>query len=348
MNRTYLTTAALVLALGAPQAIAETLRISQSGGSLQDITDRIFNIPFTEETGIEIENLATTDRMAGLKAQFAAGEVVWDVVELSGADYAIGVKEGYFEPIDWAVVDPDDVIPDEVQFEYAVPAVNFAHVYGYRIDKMPEGKTPSGWGDFFDTEAFPGPRSMRDGPYYNLEAALIADGVDPTEVYDVLSTDEGIDRAFAKLDTIKDDVTVWWKSNGQAQQALSDGEVWLSTNANGRFKAVADTGVPVAIAWEDGISLMGFTGIVKGTPVRDAAMKYVSYYITGPERSAEFASVISYPLFTRGAIELIPEETRPWLPTYPANAEQMWIYSDQFWADNLDALSERWVEWKLF
>jgi len=338
---------AMVLLAGTPLA-AETLTISQSGGSLQEITDRIFNVPFTEATGIEIENLATTDRVAGLQAQQEAGNVVWDIVELSGSDYAIGSREGYFLPLDWSKLDPDDVIPDEVQFEFAAPAVNFAHVYGYREDKMPEGKIPSGWGDFFDKATFPGPRCLQDGPNYNLEVALIADGVDPKDVYTVLATDDGIDRAFAKLDEIKDEVTVWWKSNGQAQQALSDGEVILCTNANGRFKAIHDTGVPVQIAWEDGISLMGFVAATAGTDSPDAAHEYIKWYITDPGRAAEFASIISYPLFTRGAIDLIPEESRPWLPTYPANAEKMWIYSNEFWADNFDDLNERWLEWKLF
>ena len=44
-----------------------------------------------------------------------------------------------------------------------------------------------------------------------LEMALMGDGVPASGVYDVMKTDEGIDRAFAKLDTIKDSV-VWWGS----------------------------------------------------------------------------------------------------------------------------------------
>ena len=39
--------------------------------------------------------------------------------------------------------------------------------------------------------------------------ALVADGVPAKDVYDVMSSDGGIDRAFAKLDTIKDHVVFW-------------------------------------------------------------------------------------------------------------------------------------------
>ena len=56
--------------------------------------------------------------------------------------------------------------------------------------------------DFFDLARFPGPRGLRDsGPKYNLELALIADGVPPWRVYPALATTNGVDRAFAKLDS---------------------------------------------------------------------------------------------------------------------------------------------------
>ena len=64
--------------------------------------------------------------------------------------------------------------------------------------------------DFFNLDAFPGKRGLRKSPKANLEMALAADGVASADIYEVLGTDEGVDRAFAKLDTIKDSV-IWWK-----------------------------------------------------------------------------------------------------------------------------------------
>ena len=66
----------------------------------------------------------------------------------------------------------------------------------------------------------------------------MADGVPPAEVYDVLGTPEGVDRAFAKLDTIKDDM-VWWEAGAQPPQLLADGEVAMTTAFNGRIFAAA-------------------------------------------------------------------------------------------------------------
>ena len=70
---------------------------------------------------------------------------------------------------------------------------------------------------------------MRSSPKTSLEFALLADGVKPDEVYNVLSTPEGVDRAFAKLDTIKSSL-VFWSSGGQPMQLLSSGEVVMTTS----------------------------------------------------------------------------------------------------------------------
>ena len=73
---------------------------------------------------------------------------------------------------------------------------------------------------------------MRRVPQGNLEFALMADGVPRDQVYPALSTPEGLERAFRKLDTIKDEV-IWWEAGAQPQQMLADGEVVMSTAYNG-------------------------------------------------------------------------------------------------------------------
>ncbi|MGO7565608.1 extracellular solute-binding protein, partial [Rhizobium johnstonii] len=77
---------------------------------------------------------------------------------------------------------------------------------------------PTTMADLFDTAKFPGPRGLGKSPKNTLEFALIADGVKPAEVSDVLGTPEGVDRAFKKLDTIKKDVKVWWTAGAQPPQ----------------------------------------------------------------------------------------------------------------------------------
>ena len=94
---------------------------------------------------------------------------------------------------------------------------------GYRTDKV--GDTPpTDVCAVFDTETYPGKRSLEKRPINNFEWALICDGVAKEDVYDVLSTPEGVDQALAKLGTIKDDV-IWWSAGAETPQLLADGEV---------------------------------------------------------------------------------------------------------------------------
>src|SRR5690606_39362013 len=92
---------------------------------------------------------------------------------------------------------------------------------------------PASIQDFFDTKKIPGKRAMRKRPQVNMEWALLADGVPPAQVYDVLATPEGQQRAFDKLDSIRKDL-VWFDSWSQAPQLLNDGGAVLVQSANGR------------------------------------------------------------------------------------------------------------------
>jgi len=57
---------------------------------------------------------------------------------------------------------------------------------------------------------------MRKTPRNNLEWALMADGVPADGVYAELRTDDGVDRAFDKLETIRDNIR-WWEDGTKPQ-----------------------------------------------------------------------------------------------------------------------------------
>jgi putative spermidine/putrescine transport system substrate-binding protein len=125
---------------------------------------------------------------------------------------------------------------------------------------------PAGWAAFWDTKNFPGQRSMRRHPVYNLEAALIADGVPSKDVYKVLRTPDGIERAFKKLDTIKPDL-VFWKSGAQPPQMLAAGDVVFTTAYNGRITAANEKDKKnFKMVWTDTPYTMDSWVIMKGTP----------------------------------------------------------------------------------
>jgi putative spermidine/putrescine transport system substrate-binding protein len=104
--------------------------------------------------------------------------------------------------------------------------------------------------DFFDLDRFPGPRALQARPEVNLEWALIADGVSPAEVYDVLATEDGLDRALDVLGDIRDQV-VWWRRPSEPPRLLATGQVAMSSAWNGRiYEEVEERGTPLRIIWQ--------------------------------------------------------------------------------------------------
>ena len=215
-------------------AYGQSLTTVSWGGSYGRAVNEGINIPFTAATGIRINVEDYNGGLAQIRAQVDVGNIHWDVVDLEIADAVRGCDEGLLELIDIASMPPgpdgtpaeDDFVADS-QTDCGVGAVYWSTVYAYNSENIP-GEKPATMADFFDLDRFPGRRGMRRVPQVNLEFALIADGVPLDEVYSVLDTPEGLNRAFRKLDTIKD-VVIWWEAGAQPPQMLADGEVVMST-----------------------------------------------------------------------------------------------------------------------
>ena len=181
--------------------------------------------------------------------------------------------------------------------------------------------------------------------------ALMADGVPADYVYIVLSTEEGIDRAFAKLDTIKDSV-VWWEAGAQPPQLLADGEVAMTTAYNGRiFNAVAAEGKPFTIVWDGQVYDIDLWAIPKGAKNKDLAMEFLAFS-TATEQLAAQASWISYGPVRKASAALVSSyhnqpdlKMAPHMPTDPKNFKNAIQNDYAWWADNQDELNERFNAW---
>ncbi len=213
------------------------LTVVSWGGAYTKSQVEAYHKPFTAETGIPVTNVDYNGGIAEVKAQVESGNVMWDVVDMEVGDALRACDEGLLEPLDPAAFPAapdgtpatDDFYPEALTDCWATSII-FSTVFAYDDSKIGETK-PSSINDFFDLQKFPGKRGVRkQNPKATLEMALIADGVAPEQVYEVLATPEGLDRAFAKLDTIKDSV-VWWEAGSQPVQLLADGEVAMTALA---------------------------------------------------------------------------------------------------------------------
>jgi len=313
------------------------------GGALQDSEREAFLTPFSQATGAEVIDTSQPSE-AQIKTMVETGNVEWDVVETyAGMGGLLSAAERYLEPIDYNVVDKEGLIPELVT-DYYVPNLSYSTVIAYRTDKYSGDTIPQTWADFWDLERFPGARSLWNGPQYNLEAALMADGVAPEEVYQILRTPEGVDRAFQKLDEIKDSVLVWWESGAQPAQLLTDGEADLVMAWHGRITTLAQEGVPVAAQFNQGLLDFDIWVVPKGAPNKDVAMDFINF-ATRPGPQAHFATIYEDGPINELAYELLSEDRFAVINTGPELSPLQIVLDFDFWVENSTALTERFNSW---
>lgn len=325
------------------------------GGAYGEAQTEAFVKPFMAATGKPTIMVDSDNPAPAIKAMVEAGNVTVDVASLEYADAIRLCDEGVLEPIDAASLPAgadgtaatDDFLPGAVT-ECGVSTDIWANVFAYDTTKFPEG--PKTVADFFDLEKFPGKRGLRKGAKAVLELALMGDGVPASEVYSVLGTPEGVDRAFAKLDTIKKDV-VWWEAGAQAPQLLADGEVAMTTAYNGRiFAAAQNEGKPFQIIWDGQIYENEMFVVPKGAPNMEDAMEFVRFS-TSTEGLRASAQNISYGPARKSSMkeELIFKDGKtvmaPHLPTAPENLTNALETSSEFWVDHDAELNERFQAW---
>ena len=347
----------LLLAFLPGALIAESITVVSWGGSYARACVEAYHRAFTAETGIEVLLEDYNGGLAQVRAQVDAGAVHWDVVDLEMPDANVACDEGIIEPVDSALLPPgpngeaaeEDYLPNV--FSECGPGTLFSStIYAYNARYI-EGPQPATIEDFFDLEKFPGRRGMRRSPLANLEFALLADGVPLDQVYAVLDTEAGVERAFRKLDSIKDQV-IWWEAGAQPPQMLADGEVLMSTAYNGRiFNAQVLEKQPFVIVWDGQVlSAGGPLAIVSGTPRFAAAQRFVRF-ANRPTAIANVANYISYSPTRRSAQGLVGQHLQtgidmaPHMPTAPQNTKRALQRDWRWWSDNRDDLNERFSAW---
>ena len=346
---------ASVLTSAAFAAQAQEVNVMSWGGSYAKSQVEAYHKPFTAEFGIKVNSIDADNPATPIKAQVEAGNVSVDVADVEFSDAVRLCDEGLLEPIDQSMLPAapdgtpaaDDFIEGALQ-DCAVANIVWSTVVSYNSKNV--SGTPTTIADFFDTAKFPGKRGLRKSAKATLEMALMGDGVPAGEVYDMLDTDEGVDRAFAVLDRIKGDI-VWWEAGAQPPQLLADGEVVMSTAYNGRiFNAAVAENQPLVVMWDGQILDFDLFVIPKGAPNLENAKKFIAFS-TGTKPLADQASWISYGparkssgamvgLYSDGKTQMAPH-----MPTAAANLENALVNNFEFWVDKDAELNERFNAW---
>ena len=159
----------------------------------------------------------------------------------------------------------------------------------------------------------------------------------------VLATPAGADRAFKKLTELKPNIQ-WWEAGAQPPQFLVAGDVVMASAYNGRIDAAQREGKNLKVSWTNGIYDLEYFGIVKGSPNRDAAYKFLAHALSA-DAQAEYAKNIAYGPTNTKALARLDAKTLGNLPSAPQNAKDALEFNIKFWADQGEALEKRFAAW---
>ncbi|WP_271672862.1 ABC transporter substrate-binding protein [Bradyrhizobium sp. CCBAU 51627] len=327
-----------------PAFASEQLTIISWGGGYQDVQLRkSFFEPFTKATGIKITEDQWNGEVSKVRAMVQTNTVNWDVL-----DVGVGIGElcshGLVETLNWnrLGLDRTKFLGDDKTLDCGVPHHASSTVIAYDRTKLKNG--PKTIADFFDLQKFPGKRAMQKGPTSNLEWALVADGVLIKDVYKVLATPAGVDRAFKKLDTIKKDV-IWWTAGTQPAQLLGNGQVVMSTAWSGSINnAVKESGLPLEIMWDAQMLSLDFWVIPKGARHLDEAYKFLAFG-GSPKPQADMTRYGNNGPANKDAMALVDPTIGPNLTTSPAHMANSLEFDYSFWGDKRDELNQRFTAW---
>jgi putative spermidine/putrescine transport system substrate-binding protein len=371
LNQILGAAALAALLLGAGVAVAQdqpacencanSMTIVSWGGAYQDSQVKAYIEPYKamypDLTVVMDESSA--ESTAKMRAMTEAGNMTWDLVDAVASDGIRMCDEGLVMEFDAdeVLAPAPDGTPASEDFgdllinDCYIPQIVYSTTFGYRTDLV--GDTPpTSVCDVFDLEAYPGKRALQKRPIDNMEWALYCDGVPEEEIYDVLDTDEGVARAFAKLDAIKDQV-VWWSAGAETPQLLADGEVVMGSTFNGRlFSAIAEQNQPIDMLWDmQSFDLDGW--VIPADLPEDRLNRVLNFlwFAADTQRLADQAKYISYGPARKSSAPLVGEhatlgiDMAPHMPTDPANSENVHIYDYGWWADNRDDLDAKFQAW---
>ena len=339
--KSILTIFFICLAIVACQKKEDSLTIVSLGGVHTKAQKVAFYTPFFRADKTPIIAGSYNGGLAKIRSMIETKQIDWDIVQVETANLIRGCSEGLFEPID------KSTIGDVKQFikgnfsECGVGFFSWSIIIAYDKNKLK--KTPENWQDFWNIEDFPGYRGLQKTAVIALEAALLADGVKPENIYAILSTPEGEDRAFNKLDQLKPYIK-WWEKGSQPIPMLLSGDVVMTTTFNGRGVIAEQEGKPIGLIWKDNFYDVDNFAIIKGTKHKQLSQKFIAFSLSAKAQK-EFSEYSHYGFVNNLTAPIINQPLLSQLPNNPETMQHAYKINANFWVDRGESIEQRFNAW---
>ncbi|MEE9323999.1 MAG: extracellular solute-binding protein [Dehalococcoidia bacterium] len=325
----------------------ETLNFNSWGGAYQAAQRQAFLVPLEERFGIEIiETFESGNGTALIRAQVEAGNVTWDVVDLTPPQIVPLITGGFLEELDFSVVDTRDFMDVTVTPYTGGGAITWSIVMAYNTDFYSEEgrRPPESWADFWDVN-FDGRRGYGNFMPGHLEFAMLAAGFTADEVFPLTLEKEEI--LFQKLEDLAPILDKFWSAGSTPPEDLISGELTITSAWNGRIFDAQLEGAPIAICWECGYTIATDDWLIPlGAPNKELA-ELVIAWASFPEIQVQVSKYITYGPVNLAAIPLLADvvsaEVLAELPSAPQNVPFA-VLEDELWmGENWDRLNDRYL-----
>jgi putative spermidine/putrescine transport system substrate-binding protein len=321
------------------------LKVGVYGGYFKDAFDEHIFPRFTEETGIQVESVAEPTGEAWLvqlEAAARAGQAPADVSMMANVPRIKGSNAGLWAPLDESAIPNLEYLQEtfvqrnaQGQLD-AVGAVSWYVTLVTNTDAYPEA--PESWAVMWEPE-------QRDRlgllalPSNSFLLEITAETFFGGQ--EILETEEGILQVLEKLQEIRPNVRLWYRDEGQFQQALQSGEIPMGQYYHDVTGLAAAEGFPVRSTFprEGGVLDSGSWVVSRASDKLEQAQVFINY-MSQPEIQDLLARFVgTAPTVRREFLSLsddefaaVASESPPIIPAYGMYLERG------------DWLDQRWLE----
>jgi putative spermidine/putrescine transport system substrate-binding protein len=273
-----------VLGIGVPAVQAEeVLKVGAYGGYFKDSFDKHIFPDFTKDTGIKVESVAEPTGEAWLvqlEQAARAGMAPADVSMMAQVAMLRGQRTELWLPLDLKLIPNSKFLLPQHVHKYPDGRVDGIGAVSWYITLVSNTKVfptaPTSWADMWqpDKKNKLGLLALASNSFLlEITAKTFFGG------YDILSSKEGILKVLNKLAEIKPNVKLWYRDEGQFQQALQSGEIPMGQYYHDVTGLAAADGYPVRSTFpkEGGVLDSGSWAVSKASKMSKEALVFINY-----------------------------------------------------------------------
>lgn len=343
----YAVMATLLLATAAtvPARAEETVVVAATGGAYEQSLRKNFFDDFTKATGIRVQVVTASaqEQITKLKAMNQVGAVTWDIavlgdIEAHSNDVRVMTEEmGTFCQ---AFAERKDLLKGACDSSGVQLNSGLTYIV-WDGDKLPNGG-PTTWSELWDVKRFPGARTFPNfnDPWRVMAAALVADGVAPSELFPL-----DIDRALKKLDELKPYISLWWKTGDASQQGYRTGEYVAGMVWQTRASVLLKEGRNLKFSLKEGVLVSDRATLVKGGPNKANALQLLNFIENSVDGMARHCTNLGCTPPSTAAMEKMSPEDQAKMPLKPEVYASLIIPDFEWINANRPVMLDRWNTW---